>query len=148
MLAERSRAIGRVVAQVDDFAEQTDLLALNAAIEAARAGEHGRGFAVVADEVRHLAESSAQAAAEIAALSRQILEDTRQAVQNMDEVRQAVERTTHLAQEVAAQEGPAGAKAPGQARSEAEAALHQAHDTMPRGLPRTGGAIVDTGAGQ
>jgi GAF domain-containing protein len=101
VLEERSRAIGRVVAQVDDFAEQTDLLALNAAIEAARAGEHGLGFAVVADEVRRLAESSAQAAAEIAALSQQIIEDTRQTVQNMDKVRRAVEHTTQLAQEVA-----------------------------------------------
>lgn len=101
VLEERSRDIGRVVAQVDDFAEQTDLLALNAAIEAARAGEHGLGFAVVAEEVRRLAESSAQAAAEIAALSQQMISDTRQAVQDMEEVRQAVERTTQLAQEVA-----------------------------------------------
>jgi len=101
VLEERSRAIGRVVAQVDGFAEQTDLLALNATIEAARAGEHGLGFSVVAEEVRRLAESSAQAAAEIATLSQQIIADTRQAARQMDEVRQAVERTTQLAQEVA-----------------------------------------------
>lgn len=101
VLEERSRAIGQVVGQVESFAEQTDLLALNATIEAAHAGEHGRGFAVVAEEVRRLAESSAQAAGEIADLSKQIIAGTRQAVQQMEQVRQAVEHTTRLAQEVA-----------------------------------------------
>jgi methyl-accepting chemotaxis protein len=41
---------------------------LNAAVEAARAGEAGLGFAVVADEVRGLAQRSAQAAKETAAM--------------------------------------------------------------------------------
>jgi methyl-accepting chemotaxis protein/methyl-accepting chemotaxis protein-1 (serine sensor receptor) len=41
---------------------------LNAAVEAARAGEAGMGFAVVADEVRNLAQRSAQAAKDTAAL--------------------------------------------------------------------------------
>lgn len=97
-LEEQSRSIGRFVSQLEQFAEQTDLLALNAAIEAARAGEHGRGFAVVADEVRRLAESSSNAAGEIAALSQQIIAGTRLATQRMEEARLAVEETTRLAQ--------------------------------------------------
>ncbi|WP_228289187.1 methyl-accepting chemotaxis protein [Marinobacter salinisoli] len=53
-LTEKVRAIGGVIAAINDISDQTNLLALNAAIEAARAGAHGRGFAVVAEEVRSL----------------------------------------------------------------------------------------------
>ncbi len=101
-LEEHSRSIGRFVEQLERFAEQTDLLALNAAIEAARAGGHGLGFAIVADEVRRLAESSAHAAGEIAAISRQIISETGEAAQQMEEARAAVEYTTRLAEGVSA----------------------------------------------
>jgi len=100
-LSGKTEEINKIVTIVEKFADQTNLLALNAAIEAARAGEHGRGFAVVADEVRRLAESSARAVSEIAALSVEIRGEIDRLVTSTGDVIEAAEQGAKLAEETA-----------------------------------------------
>ena len=83
-LGESSQEIGEIVELISDITEQTNVLALNAAIQAASAGEAGRGFSVVAEEVQRLAERSAEATKQIAALVKTIQTDTHDAVAAME----------------------------------------------------------------
>ncbi len=83
-LAESSQEIGEIVELISDITEQTNVLALNAAIQAASAGEAGRGFSVVAEEVQRLAERSAEATKQIAAIVKTIQADTHDAVSTME----------------------------------------------------------------
>jgi twitching motility protein PilJ len=95
-LGESSQEIGEIVELISDITEQTNVLALNAAIQAASAGEAGRGFSVVAEEVQRLADRSAEAAKQIAALVKTIQTDTQDAVAAMEKSTQGVVEGTRL----------------------------------------------------
>ena len=89
-LGESSQEIGEITELISDITEQTNILALNAAIQAASAGDAGRGFSVVAEEVQRLAERSADAARQIAALVKAIQTDTQDATGAMERSTQGV----------------------------------------------------------
>ena len=95
-LGESSQEIGEITELISDITEQTNVLALNAAIQAASAGEAGRGFSVVAEEVQRLAERSADATRQIAALVKTIQTDTQDAVGAMERSTQGVVEGTKL----------------------------------------------------
>ena len=89
-LGQQSEQIGSIVEMMGSISARTDMLALNASIEAVRAGQEGRGFAVVAEEVRRLAESTATASRDIAALVDAIQTETQDTVTAMTEERHQV----------------------------------------------------------
>ena len=89
-----SDKISRIIKVIDEIAFQTNILALNAAVEAARAGEAGMGFAVVAEEVRNLAQRSAQAAKDTAALIEESISKSNDGKGKLDLVGQAIHDIT------------------------------------------------------
>jgi methyl-accepting chemotaxis protein len=93
-IQESSAKVARIIKTIDEIAFQTNILALNAAVEAARAGEAGMGFAVVADEVRNLAQRSAQAAKDTAALIEESSANAAQGSQTVEQVAGAISAIT------------------------------------------------------
>ena len=95
-----SDKISKIIKVIDEIAFQTNILALNAAVEAARAGEAGMGFAVVADEVRNLAQRSAQAAKDTAAMIEESIAKSNEGSAKLHKVTEVIRAITDSAVKV------------------------------------------------
>ncbi len=95
-LRKRSEEIGKILAVIDEVADQTQLLSLNAAIIAAQAGEHGHAFAVVASEIKSLAQKTTVSTREVSELITAIQHETHSSVTQVHEGLEVVDRGVEL----------------------------------------------------
>lgn len=100
-ISETSEQIGKIIAEIEDIASQTNLLSLNASIEAARAGDAGKGFAVVADQIRNLAEQSAKSAINSKDLIEASIREVENGNRNATKVSESIEEVVNGVQMVA-----------------------------------------------
>ncbi len=133
----------KIIKTIDEIAFQTNLLALNAAVEAARAGESGKGFAVVAEEVRNLAQRSAQAARDTAALIENSLEQAGDGVKVCANVSEAFTVVIEEIEKVATRVGEVAAASSEQSRVIAQVTEGGREQT--RSIEQISTAVTDMG---
>ncbi len=112
-LRSSSDKINQINELITTITNQTKILAMNATIEAARAGEAGRGFGVVASEVKALAEQTASATDQVAAMIKELqvhAQATTDKMESIDTVMQQVGETQNkISDSINEQDRAAGA---------------------------------------